>query len=724
MSSESEVTPGGLRVGVDVGGTFTDFLVVFPDGRRLVHKTSSIPADPSRAVIQGLREIADRRGLTVEEFLTRVETIVHGTTVTTNALLTRRGAKTGLLTTEGFRDVLAIRDGTREEAYDNRLAAPAPLVPRSLRRPVGGRLDHTGAEVTPIDLTGVKAAARLFREEGVESIAISFMHSHASPEHEEAAAALLAEELPGVYLTRSSELLAQVRYYDRTSTAVLNSYAGPIISRYLQVLTETLAEAGFGGVLLLMQSNGGVATPAQLARRAALSLLSGPASGPTAGLLEVQAHGWDRCLTVDMGGTSFDAAVVKDGRPLVMTDGIIDRWRIALPMVDIHTIGAGGGSIAGVDEGGLLRVGPQSAGAVPGPACYGRGGTLPTVTDADVVLGYVDPSTFLGGDIRLDVDAARAAIDRHVAHPLGLGVVEAAAGIYEVVNVSMAAGVREITVRRGLDPRDFPIVVAGGAGPVHASAIARELEIPVLVTPRESSIFCAAGMLVCDFKHDHVQSLKGRLGELDLDGLARIWAEMADRGLATLRKEGIADSAVSYQPSLDMRYVGQWYEINVPLDNTVPAAVHGVDRESVAQAFHAMHDTLFGYRTEEMPIEVLNVRLTALGAVPRPDLSLGHLRADLEDAPQIDERPIWSPAQRRLVPAKIYDGHRIAPGARLSGPAVIELGTTSIVVLDEYDVGVDARGSFVLFLRSRADELLPQLDLGRSGAVAGAGAGR
>ena len=693
-----------IRIGIDVGGTFTDFLVVDPDGSRQIHKTSSIPADPARAVTKGLAEIAELRQTSVQEFLAGVGTIVHGTTVTTNALLTRRGPVTGLLATEGFRDSLAMRDGTREEAYDNRLPQPVPLVPRRLRRPVRGRLDGTGAEVEPVDLDDVRRAAALFREQGVESVAICFMHSHADGAHERAAAEVLRDELPGVYLTTSSDLIAQARYYDRTSTAVLNSYAGPIISSYLAVLTGTLEESGFAGHLLIMQSNGGVATPDELARRAALSLLSGPASGPTAGLLEVAPHGWDRCLTVDMGGTSFDAAVVKDGRPLVMTDGVIDRWRIALPMVDIHTIGAGGGSIAGVDEGGMLRVGPQSAGAVPGPACYGRGGDLPTTTDADVVLGYLDPDSF-GGGMRLDVEAARAAIEREVAKPLGLSVIEAAAGIYDLVNVGMAAGVREITVRRGLDPRDFPIVVAGGAGPVHAAAIARELEIPVLVTPRESSIFCAAGMLVCDFKHDYVRSMKARLGDLDLAELREAWRAMAAQGLATLRAEGVAEAAVSYQPTLDVRYAGQWFEINLPLGADV---LDGPDRERIAAAFHDLHDSLFGYRSAEMPIEVINVRLTAVGAAA-PGQSVARA-ADAAGEPVVTGvREIWSPLRREMVEARVYDGLTMGSGDAVLGPAIIELGTTTIVVLDEYDVLVDAAGSFVLYLRERAEEILPRI---------------
>lgn len=696
-----------MRVGVDVGGTFTDFLVVDDEGNRLIHKTSSIPSDPARAVTKGLREIADKRGESVEDFLAQVNTIVHGTTVTTNALLTRRGATTGLLVTEGFRDVLPIRSGTREEPYDNRLAMPKPLVSRQFTRPIGGRMDRDGNELAVLDEGALREAARFFRDQGVGSVAISFMHSYANPDHELRAAEILTEELPDAYLTTSSRLLSQARYYSRTSTSVLNSYVGPIISSYLTVLTETLHEASFGGILLIMQSNGGVATPEELERRAALSLLSGPASGPTAGLLEVAVHGFDKCLTVDMGGTSFDAAIVNNGRPLVMTDGVIDRWRLALPMVDIHTIGAGGGSIAQVDEGGILRVGPQSAGAVPGPICYSRGGEVPTTTDADAVLGYLSPESFATSGLSLDIDAARQAIGEQIGEPLGLDPITAAAGIYDVVNVGMAAGVREITVRRGLDPRDFPIVVAGGAGPVHAAAIARELEIPLLIVPRQSSIFCAAGMLVCDFQHDYVQSVKWELASIDTDELKELWAGMAERGRATLHNEGVPDEKIDYLPSFDMRYKGQWFEINVPLD---PDSLDTVDLEAISRQFHETHDVQFGYHSPDSPIDVLNVRLAAIGRVAG---SVGHQPTAGEKGQDavVGEREIWSPEQRAMVTAKVYDGELMHPGDELSGPAIVELGTTSIVVLDEYDVLVDVSGSFVLYLRSRAAEMRKRIAL-------------
>ena len=678
-----------FRVGIDVGGTFTDFLVIGASGQRIVHKTSSTPDDPSIGVATGLDEIASQLETDLPAFLAATDVIVHGTTVTTNAVLTRRGAHTGLLATKGFRDALALRNGLREEPYDNRLQPPAPLVPRFLRLGIAGRVDWAGEEVAPLSLDDVRAACETFRVEGVEAVAISFLHSPANPGHERRARDLCRELLPSAYVTASSDLLPQVRYYDRTSTTVLNAYAGPIITRYLSALTARLADLGFAGVLLIMQSNGGVATPAEVGERAALSLLSGPASGPTAALWQLEPHGVRDCITIDMGGTSFDAALVTNGEPLVMTDGVVDRWRIALPMIDIHTIGAGGGSIARVDAGGMLQVGPQSAGAKPGPVCYGRGGTEPTTTDADLVLGFLADGSFLGGGLPLDRAAAARAIDERVARPLGLSVEEAAAGIYDVVNVTMATGVREVSVRRGLDPRDLPLVVAGGAGPVHAAAIAAELEIPLLVVPRESSIFCAAGMLMSDFKHDFVRAYKAPLASADRVHLQALLAEMEAEGRAVLARELVGPDQIGIRSALDLRYVGQWHELTVPIVDTEPA--------TIAAAFHAQHDRLFGYSSQEMPIELLAVRSTALGSTGKPPLG------ELDDQGTTDaegalrgHRPVWDPPTRALRETPVYDGLALGAGARLEGPAIVELANTTIVVLASFELSVDAYGSFLL----------------------------
>lgn len=689
-----------FRLGIDVGGTFTDFLLVGDDDERFVHKTSSTPDDPSIGFVTGLEELAAGLGLDAHGLLAQTEVIVHGTTVTTNAVLTRRGATTGLLGTKGFRDALALRNGLREAPYDNRLQPPVPLVPRYRRIGIEGRVDYKGDEVAALDEADVRAACRRFAADGVEAIAISFMHSPTNADHERRARNICRELLPDVYVTASSDLLPQVRYYDRTSTAVLNAYVGPIITRYLAALNARLSGLDFEGVLLIMQSNGGVAAPAEVTERAALSLLSGPASGPTAGLWQLAPHGVRDCITIDMGGTSFDAALVRDGVPLVMTDGIVDRWRIALPMIDIHTIGAGGGSIARVDDGGMLQVGPQSAGAKPGPVCYGRGGTEPTTTDADLVLGYVDANSFLRGEMPLDHAAAARAIEERIARPLGISVEAAAAGIYDVINVAMATGVRDVSVRRGLDPRDFPLVVAGGAGPVHAAAIAAELEIPLLVVPRESSIFCAAGMLMCDFKHDFVRSLKTTLHELDPVHLTTLLDEMRSEGSAILERELVPTERIDTQASLDLRYVGQWHELTVPLA--------AVEHEAIAEAFHAQHDRLFGYTSPEMSIEVLAVRLTATGSTDKPD-QLPFRGAATGPDGLLGSRPIWSASERALVETPVYDGLALAPGRTLIGPAVVELANTTIVVLEGFELAVDRFGAFVLWSGDRGRRLAAQL---------------
>jgi N-methylhydantoinase A len=687
------------RIGIDVGGTFTDFLLISDDGTRLVHKTSSTPDDPSRGFVTGLEEIAGKLGIELKAFVAELELIVHGTTVTTNAVLTHRGATTGLLVTEGFRDVLALRDGTREDPYDNRMQPPTPLVPRHRRLPVGGRVDYKGDEVTPLNEDDVRAAIEQLQADEVEAVAICFMHAPANPEHERRTRDLVQAALPDVYVTASSDLLSQVRYHDRMSTTVLNTYAGPIISRYLQALTDRLAGLDFGGTLLIMQSNGGVATPAEIAERAALSLLSGPASGPTAGLWQLAPHGLNECITVDMGGTSFDAALVKDGAPLLMVDGVVDRWRLALPTIDIHTIGAGGGSIAWLDEGGLLHVGPQSAGAQPGPASYGRGGTQPTVTDADLVLGFLGEESFRHGGMQLDLEAARTAF-APLAERLGLSIEEAAAGVYDLVNVTMATGVRDISVRRGLDPRDFPLVVAGGAGPLHAAAIARELDIPALFVPRESSIFCAAGMLMSDFKHDDVRAYKTPLDGADPVRVNALLDELAAAGRETLTREGVAGERVVLQASLDLRYVGQWHELTVPVE--LP-----FDAQAAAAAFHVEHDRLFGHSSPGAAVELLAIRLGVVGQTDKPDATAGVDVA--EGDPLLGERPVWSSEDRALVATKVYDGERLAPGTSVTGPAIVELPNTTIVVPDGFTLDADAYGALAVHSGERGKAFAAKL---------------
>lgn len=693
------------RIGIDVGGTFTDFLLAFDDGGSRIYKVLTTPDDPSEGLIKGLAEMAEDLGLSLFQFLQEVETIVHGTTVTTNAVLTYNGAKTALLTTKGLRDALEMRRGIREEQYNNRYPNVNPLVPRYLRLPVEERLDHRGDVVIDMDPGSVEEAVDFLISENVESVAICFMNSFANNKHEELAAQLARKKMPEVYLTVSSSLLPSVRFYDRVSTTVLNSYVGPVLRRYLHSLVSRLKEAGFAGTLLIMQSNGGVVDPEIAAERAAVTLLSGPAGGPVAGITYTAIHGFDHCITVDMGGTSFDSALIKNRTTLVTSEGEINRLRLALPMLDINTIGAGGGSIGWIDEGGLLRMGPRSAGAKPGPACYGMGGELPTCTDADTVLGYLDPDFFAGGKMRLDYQKAAEAINKHIAVRLNLDLVEAAAGMHNLINVNMAAGVREVTVKRGEDPRDYPLVVAGGAGPNHACMIALELEIPVIIIPRESSIFCAAGMLMSDLKHDFVRTYPVCLGDLDPERFRALFGQMEAQGRDLLRGERIPGDRVEYGYSLDMRYVKQYHEVNIQ----VPAGdVYNLSFDDIMRKFHQKHNYLYGYSLEDegTPVELINMRLTCTGRTEKPRfLKEEYCGPDASGAFK-RHRQVYLPGRRAFSEVQVFDGGRLRYGNRIEGPAIVEQVNTSTFITPEYSCIVDGYGSFALFLKEREKEFV------------------
>ncbi len=697
-----------LRIGIDVGGTFTDFLVDDDDGQATPFKVLSTPQDPSIGLMNGLTEIAASRGVPLEELMKAIETIVHGTTVTTNAVLTRTGAKTGLVTTHGVRDALEMRRGIREEQYNNTYQNVPPLVPRYLRYSVGGRLDYQGHYLEPLNLDDVRHATDRLKEEGVEAVAICFMNAFASSRHETEAAEVVREEMPGAYLTVSSELLPSIRFYDRVSTTVLNSYVGPKLSAYMDKLISRLKECAFGGVLLIMQSNGGVMAPEVARGKSALTLLSGPAAGPGAGLGYAKIHQHNSCITVDMGGTSFDAALVRDGAPIVVTEGEINRYRIALPMLGIVTIGAGGGSIGWIDEGGLLRLGPQSAGADPGPACYGKGGAQPTCTDADLVLGYLDPEFFAGGKLKLDHEAARKAIEEHVAKPLSLSVEEAAAGMYRVINSNMAQGVREITIKRGHDPREFPMVVAGGAGPLHACMIAQELEIPTFIVPGESSIFCAAGMLMSDLQHDFVKSFVSVLEKIHWGELNELVTAMTNEGERLLIEEKIKSERMRFYLSLDCRYVKQYHEVSIPISVEV---IRSADIAEIKSVFHEEHNRMYGYSLEEegTSVELINVRLQAVGLTEKPR-HIEQPRQEQDPAGTLKgERSVYIPEDGGFRTVPVYDGHRTRHGHRLTGPALVEQVNTTLFVSASFDCICDKYGSFFAFQKGREELVAPTL---------------
>ncbi len=692
-----------MKIGIDVGGTFTDFFLVKDGEAPLIHKTLSTPEDLSIAVLEGMKDLAGMMepAMSPENFAKELDTIVHGTTVTTNATLTRRGAKSALLTTKGLRDALEMRRGIREEQYNNRYTNVVPLAERYLRTGVGGRLDRNGKELEPLSKQDILDAIELYKKEGVEAISICFMNAFANPEHEQAAAEIVRQELPDAYLTVSTELLPSIRFYERVSTTALNTYVGPILSHYLGQLKNRLKDIGFGGILLIMQSNGGVMSPEIAERKPAQTLLSGPAGGPGAGLIYAQAHDQNKCLTVDMGGTSFEASMAVDS-PIMVNDGEIDRHRIALPMLGIHTIGAGGGSVGWIDKGGLLRMGPESAGANPGPVCYQKGGVKPATTDANLVLGYLNPGFFAGGKIELNINAARAAIEEHIAKPLNLSIEKAAAGMYRIACNNMAQGVREITIKRGFDPREFPMIVAGGAGPIHSCLICNELEIPFQIVPRESSILCAVGMLMGDLKHDFVRTFVSPLKTVDWDKLRGVFDEMSAEGASMLSEEGIDPANQEFYLKFDCRYLKQYHEVSFVVPNDI---VEKSDADVVAKAFHAEHNRLYGYSLDELDvaIEIINVRVQAIGQTDKPVFQEIERVAEDPSAALKGERSVYLPETQEFAEVPIYDGHKLQYGHKVSGPAMIEEVTTAIFVSDSFDCIVDQLGSFVLYRKGRKD---------------------
>ena len=682
----------GRRVGIDIGGTFTDLFVVEGDGAGRIYKSPTTPHDPSEGLLNGLTKAADAVGESLEEFLGGVSTIVHGTTIATNSVLTRQGAKTGFVTTHGFRDLLNMRRGIRDRQNDSKYAPPVPLVPRDLVATVRERIDVSGKELVELHEEDVRAAAQHFREQNVESVAVSYLWSFLDPSHEQRTAEILSEELPGAFVTMSHEVLPQIRAYERHSTTVLNAFVGPKLQNYLANIKRQLADRGFGGSLLIVQSNGGVMSPEIASEMAVNALMSGPAAAPEAALQYARRHGSENVITVDMGGTSFDVALVRGGEPLLTSDSEIGGYRVALPMLDIHTVGAGGGSLVWVDSGGILRVGPQSATATPGPACYGRGGENPTTTDADLLMGYLNPDLFGDGAFTLDVEASRKAVEEKVAEPLGLSVPEAVEGIYRVVNATMAEAVNAVSVKRGFDPREFTLVVAGGAGPIHAVPIAQELGISRIIVPRESSVFCAVGTLLTDLKHMYARTFVADMNSVDPARVSAVYREMRDEAITTLRSENVATDAIDLFFTADMRYVGQFDEIEVALEfdgNLEPASL----KQLIAD-FEDKHKALNGYSMPGEATELINVRLTAFGRTTKPALAEDPSAGPDPSLAHKGTREATFSGSR--IQVDVFDGLALRRDNRIVGPAIIEQPTTTVVLIEGYAMTVDAQGTYVI----------------------------
>jgi N-methylhydantoinase A len=658
------------RIGVDVGGTFTDLVAVDDSGKAMLAKVPSTPDDPSIGVIDGLGLLAETLGTELAVLLSETERVVHGTTVATNALLEHKGARVGLLTTEGHRDVIEMREGLKDDRYNLRLPPPEQLVPRRLRLCVRERLRADGRIEMPLDPVSLERALDALKREQVEAVAVCYLHAYRDPKHELATKAAIERAQPGAYVSLSSEVLPQIKEYERVSTTVVNAYVGPALSRYLARLERRLAETGYGGPTLIMQSHGGVAPILEAGRLAAGAVLSGPAGGIAGSVHAVRLLGERNLIPFDMGGTSTDISLIVDGQPSLVTGRRVAGHAIALNSLDIASIGAGGGSIARVDAGGILHVGPQSAGAVPGPACYGAGGTAATVTDANLVLGYLDPASFLGGRRRLDRSAAETAVDG-IAAKLGIDRVAAARGVHRVVNTTMAEGVRLVSVRRGVDPRHFALLAFGGASGLHATEIARQLDLTRVIVPRVAAVLSAWGMLTTDLRFEVARTHIGDMRALDGGAVKQLFDEMEAEGLARLRTS--FDGPVRTSRSVDMRYGEQVFEIAVPLD--------GVDWEAadplpqIVERFHHRHEELYTYSLPDQETVLVNARVAVAG-----------LLSALPQEPGLPEAPPAVPRSERRtylddwITLPVYDFDALAPKQTIAGPAIIESPMTTVLL--------------------------------------------
>ena len=686
------------RVGIDIGGTFTD-LVLIDDasGERAIGKVLTTPDDPSEAVEQGLRGLLEREDVEAS----RLKTIIHGTTLVTNALIERRGTATALLTTEGFRDAVAIGTEHRYDMYDIFLEKPEPLVPRSLRYGVRERVLDDGSVLRDLDEEQVRAIAGELLERGIGAVAVSFLHGFRNPVHEQRVAEILAEEAPGVAVSLSSEVSPEIREYERTSTTIANVYVRPLVERYLQRLEERLRRLGFDGSFYVMLSNGGTASVETACRFPVRLLESGPAAGALAAAFYGEAAGFSEVLSFDMGGTTAKACLIDGGEPLTSTDFEVARvYRFkkgsGLPVktsvIEMIEIGAGGGSIARVGPLGLPKIGPESAGADPGPACYGRGGKEPTVTDADLLLGYLDPDFFLGGRMRLDYGAAEKAM-RKISDALGVDPLKAAWGVHQVVDENMANAARVHAAERGKDPRKYLLLAFGGAGPVHAHRVARALGVPGFVAPLGAGTASAFGFLCAPLSFDLARSLYGRLDELDWDAANAALAEMEEEGRELLRASGVADEDVRVRRLGEMRYVGQGHEVGVKL----PEGTLGPDDvEGISAGYREEYRRLYGREGPDVPLEAITWRVEV--SAPRPEILQEEWSGDPRalDEARKGKREIYLPEEEGFAAVPVYDRYRLDPGAAFDGPAVVEERESTVIVGPDSRAEVDGSRNLIV----------------------------
>jgi N-methylhydantoinase A len=681
------------RLGVDIGGTFTDATLVDDEtGAVSIAKVSSTPADPSAGFMEATSRILREAGVEGAE----LRYLVHATTVATNSIIEAKVARTAFVTTDGFRDLLEIARQTRPTLYDVHFEKPPPLVPRNLCFGVRERLEPDGSARVPLDEESVREVAARLRAEAIESVAVCLLHAYADGAHERRVGEILRELLPGALVSLSSEVAPELREYLRASTTVINAGIRPVVARYLAGIEERLRDAGVDAELLVMQSSGGVFSSEAARVRPVFMVESGPAAGVIATAALGEALGHTELISFDMGGTTAKVGLIEGGAPKVTKDyqvgaaaraGIgglaLSGYPVRTPVIDLVEIGAGGGSIAWIDTGGVLRVGPHSAGADPGPVCYARGGAEPTITDANLVLGRLNASYFLGGEIELDVERARVAIEERCARPLGLSLEEAANGIVEIANAAMVNALHLVSVQRGYDPREFLLVAFGGAGPAHANALARDIGVPKVLVPTAPGIFSAAGLLSTDLKRDYTASLLRRADELRPGEAERLFAALEEEGRRALEREGVRAEDVSFVRHAELRYVGQSYELTVPADD-VASAVAG---------FHGEHDRAYGFSAAEEPVELVNLRLTAVGRIAKPQLR----RVEpLGAARERGRRAVYFAESDGHVDCAVYDRYSLGAGAELAGPAIVEELDSTIVVHPGFAARVDEHGNVLI----------------------------
>ena len=685
----------GYITGIDVGGTFTDFVVLDPSEKLFHGKVPSTPRDESEGVLAAIQDISKREQKKVRDLLSETDLIILGTTAVTNTMLEFKGSNTGMITTKGFRDVIELRGNYKESLFDLRLPPPYPIVSRRKRLGVPERIDYTGKVVASLDEDELRLAVRTLRGMGVESIAVCFLFPYVNPSHELRAREIICEEYPEATVSLSHEILPQVREFERFSTTIVNAYVSPHLKKYLMHLSRRLNDNGFSGELFVMQSNGGMMHVDFAAERGVEAALSGPSGGVVAAAYLGKLTDFSDLITMDMGGTSYDVCVIKAGRPELSSNYWLSRYRIGLPMIDIHTIGAGGGSVAWVDKGGGLRVGPQSAGADPGPACYGLGGRDPTVTDADVVLGYIDPNYFLGGRVKLDVELAKKAIEEKIAKPLGLSLMDASSGIFRIVNNNMNNAIRYVSVMRGRDPRDFALMAFGGAGPVHAGAQVRDLKIKTVLVPKTAPMFSALGAVLSDFKISRVQSLHMRSTDPKMEPLNDLFQRMYDEALTCLgagRKDVVR---IDVHRFMDLRYIRQVHEVTIEIPDG-NRELTSEDLQRIISIFHDRHETLYAFKRPNFPVEIINLRLDLIG-VRRP-IELERIPSDGSAAGTAlkGKRAAFFEELKEYVETPIYDGSRMRPGHVITGPAIVEEPETTIVVCPGQALELDPCQAYII----------------------------